>query len=62
MGRKSEMCWGRGVPKKPECQAEDFGFYLEQRGDIVRLAFQKDQSRKWFEMGREQGRSRHTGQ
>lgn len=36
---------------------EGFGFYLEPRGDIVRLAFQKDQSRKWFEMSREQARA-----
>lgn len=58
-GESLRCAGGGGVLKKPECQAEDFGFYLERRGDIVRLAFQKDQSRKWFEIGREPGRSRH---
>lgn len=43
-----------GVPKKLECQAEDFGFYLERRGDVVRLAFQKDQGGKLLEVIREQ--------
>lgn len=43
MGTKSEMCsmCGRagGVLKRHECQAENSGFYPEQRADMVRLAF-----------------------
>lgn len=43
-----------GVLKKQEYQAEDLGFYPEQRGDAVRSVFWRNEGREQF--GRRPGR------